>query len=463
MGTVITIGILIVFLGALFLLYTMASKFVKFPRRVFVGLLLGVFFGFLLQFFFSESHSSSLTKSLQWIDLIGSGYVLSLKMITMPLIMVSIASAILSMNSDENLGKTTWQILGVLVITTIFSATIGVLVTQYFHLEAPLFATSTMTDSRGAVLENLATTTNLSLTNQILQVLPVNPFLDMTGARPTSTIAVVIFMAFFALATRQIAKKKEHSFNQIKVIVDSFHDVVMRMLTMVLRLTPYGVLALVIKMVAISSWEDIRSLFFFIIVSYIGLILIFLTHLILLAMNGLNPITYVKKSWTVFLFGFTSRTSAGAVPLSIKTQVQTLGVSKSSANLSSSLGVSIGQNGCAGLYPAMVAVMIMTTSGMEINLLIIMKLIIVVAISSFGVAGVGGGATFSALIVLGIMNLPVALVGLLISIEPLIDMGRTMINISGSMVAGVLSSNWQKTLDTEKYNDPLAVISDDAL
>ena len=82
----------------------------------------------------------------------------------------------------------------------------------------------------------------------------------------------------------------------------------------------------------------------------------------------------------------------------------------------------------------------------------ILTLIAVVAISSFGVAGVGGGATFAALIVLSTMNLPIGIVALVISVEPLIDMGRTALNVSGSMTAGLISSKWLGELDQDTYN-----------
>ncbi|MGB3890505.1 MAG: cation:dicarboxylase symporter family transporter, partial [Priestia megaterium] len=107
-----------------------------------------------------------------------------------------------------------------------------------------------------------------------------------------------------------------------------------------------------------------------------------------------------------------------------------------------------------GIYPAMLAVMIAPTVGIDpLTPSFIFTLIAIVAISSFGVAGVGGGATFAALLVLSSMNLPVALAGLLISVEPLIDMGRTALNVSGSMTAGVVTSKLTKELDTNVYND----------
>jgi hypothetical protein len=101
----------------------------------------------------------------------------------------------------------------------------------------------------------------------------------------------------------------------------------------------------------------------------------------------------------------------------------------------------MGQNGCAGIYPAMLAVMIAPTVGIDpFTGNFLLTLVGIVTIGSVGVAGVGGGATFAALIVLSAMNLPVALAGLLISIEPLIDMGRTALNVSGSITAGTLTS-----------------------
>lgn len=154
------------------------------------------------------------------------------------------------------------------------------------------------------------------------------------------------------------------------------------------------------------------------------------------------------------LFAFSSRSSAATLPLNLQTQTKRLGVPEGIANFAGSFGLSIGQNGCAGVYPAMLAVMIAPTVGIDpFTPGFIAMLILIVAISSFGVAGVGGGATFAAIIVLSAMDLPIALAGILISVEPLIDMGRTALNVSGSMVSGIVSSRITKELDTEIYND----------
>jgi L-cystine uptake protein TcyP (sodium:dicarboxylate symporter family) len=143
----------------------------------------------------------------------------------------------------------------------------------------------------------------------------------------------------------------------------------------------------------------------------------------------------------VLTFAFTSRSSAATIPLSIEAQTLRLGVPQAIASFAASFGATIGQNGCAGLYPAMLAVMVAPTVGINpLDPLWIATLVGIVTLSSAGVAGVGGGATFAALIVLPAMGLPVTLVALLISVEPLIDMGRTALNVSGSMAAGTITS-----------------------
>ena len=167
----------------------------------------------------------------------------------------------------------------------------------------------------------------------------------------------------------------------------------------------------------------------------------FLVHGLLIAFSGSNPVDYFKKVWPVLTFAFTSRSSAATIPLNVESQIKDLNVASPIANLSASFGASIGQNGCAGIYPAMLAVMIAPTMGVDpMDPMFIITLVGVVAVSSFGVAGVGGGATFAALIVLPAMGFPVALAALLISIEPLIDMGRTALNVSGSMTSGLITS-----------------------
>lgn len=437
------------------LLGWMQKKHISFTKRVFAGLILGIAYGVVLQWIYTPD-SEVISDSMEWFDLVGSGYVGLLQMVVIPLIMVSIIMAILNLSGKQNLGKISGSIIGVLLFTTAIASAIGITVALGFHLTALDIPAGEAEQQRGVILqERLGDVEDMSLPAQLLEFIPTNPFADMTGSRRSSTLAVVIFSAFVGVAALGLIRKNPKQGEMFQSMMGAIYGVVMRMVTIILRLTPYGILALIAKMVATTSGQEILKLINFVLASYVALIAMFVVHLIILAISGLNPVQYVKKIIPTLTFAFTSRSSAATIPMNVETQTKKLGVSEGIANLSASFGATIGQNGCAGIYPSMLAIMIAPMAGINpLDWQFILTLIAVVTISSLGVAGVGGGATFAALIVLSTMNLPVALAGLLISVEPLIDMGRTALNVSGSMTSGVISSKWLKEQNKEVYNQP---------
>lgn len=436
------------------LLYGMQARHASFTKRVFAGLGLGVVFGAGLQAVYGAG-ASDIVATNAWLDVIGSGYVKLLQMIVIPLIMVSIVQAILKLRDAASLGKISTLTIGILLVTTVVAACIGIAMAKLFGLSAVGLTASSAEVARGEYLQgNLATAQQLSLPSLLLSFIPANPFLDMTGARKTSTIAVVVFAVFIGISAVGIAGKKPEVFQSFSGFVHVAHVIVMRMVTLVLRLTPFGVFALVAKMVAGSSLQDILGLLNFVVASYAALALMFCVHLAMVAGVGLNPLRYLKKIFPVLVFAFTSRTSAGSIPMSVATQTARLGTPEGTANFAASFGATIGQNGCAGIYPAMLAVMIAPTVGIDpFTVAFLLPLLAIVAFGSIGVAGVGGGATFAALIVLSAMDLPVALAGLLISVEPLIDMGRTALNVSGSIAAGSVTSRVLGQTDMRVFQD----------
>ncbi|AQR77104.1 L-cystine transporter [Paenibacillus larvae] len=448
---ILNIVVMLVMVGVL---YYMQSKFVSFSKRVFTGLGMGIMFGLILQFVYDPS-SEVIKMSTDWFNIIGNGYVSFLKMIIMPLIMVSIISAIANLKSSKGLGKMSAIIIGILIFTTMISAVVGITSANIFGLNAEQIQAGEAEHKRGELMENqLDKVKDLTIPQKVLQFIPENPFKDMTGARSTSTLGVVIFSAFIGVAALQIRRKKPVHAEMFQKMTNAVYAVVMRIVTLILRLTPYGVLALMTNTIAKTNIKGIINLSSFVMASYVAIIIIFIIHLILVSLVGLNPFTFVKKIFPTLTFAFTARTSAGAIPLNVEAQTKHLGVPDGIANFAASLGASIGQNGCAGIYPAMLAVMIAPTVGINpLDPFFIIQLVVIVAISSFGVAGVGGGATFAALIVLSAMNMPVGLAGLLISIEPLIDMGRTALNVSGSMTAGTVTAKMLGEMDLSTYND----------
>ncbi|MEC0180433.1 L-cystine transporter [Paenibacillus peoriae] len=454
MDTFFIILNVLVLLALLGVMVWMQKKHISFTKRVFAGLGFGLIYGAILQYAYG-SGSEVIAKSVDWFNLAGNGYVRLLQMVVIPLIMVSIISAIMNLKGRQNLGKISASIIAVLLITTAIAASVSIVTSLSFNLKAIEIQSGEKEQAQGLKMqERLGTVQDMTIPQQILEFIPSNPFEDMTGARRTSTLAVVIFSAFIGVAVLGLDRKKPEQAQTFRNVIDAVYAVVMRIVTLVLRLTPYGILALITKVVATTNPDEILKLIKFVLASYVALLVMFVIHLILLALFGYNPVTYVKKVLPTLVFAFTSRSSAATIPLNVETQTKKLGVSDGIANLSATLGATIGQNGCAGIYPAMLAVMIAPTMGIDpTSWDFILTLILVVTVSSFGVAGVGGGATFASLIVLSTMNLPVALAGLLISVEPLIDMGRTALNVNDSITAGLISSKLLKENDQDVFND----------
>ncbi|WP_224557703.1 L-cystine transporter [Pectobacterium versatile] len=424
-------------------------------KKVLLGLVVGVLFGLALHLIYGGDNPV-VKQSISWFNIVGNGYVQLLQMIVMPLVFISILNSVAKLHNASSLGKISLLTLSTLLITTLISALVGVFVTNLFGLTATGLVQGAQETARLTAIESnyAGKVADLNVPQLILSFIPKNPFAELTGANPTSIISVVVFAAFLGVAALQLLKDDAVKGQRVLTAIDTLQSWVMKLVRLVMKLTPYGVMALMTKMVASSNLQDILKLGSFVVASYLGLAIMFGVHALILSFTGINPARFYRKVWPVLTFAFTSRSSAATIPLSIEAQTRRIGVPQSIASFAASFGTTIGQNGCAGLYPAMLAVMVAPTVGINpLDPVWIATLVGIVTISSAGVAGVGGGATFAALIVLPAMGLPVTLVALLISIEPLIDMGRTALNVSGSMTAGTVTSQLMKQTDKAVFNE----------
>jgi len=435
---------LLVFLALLLGLAQTRHTTWSLAKKVLLALVLGVVFGVALHSLYGAGNPV-LKTSIGWFDLVGNGYVQLLQMIVIPLVFASILSAVARLHNASSLGKISFLTIGTLLFTTAIAAVIGIALTNLFGLTAEGLVAGTQEMARLQVIQSdyAGKVADLNIPQLLLSFIPQNPFADLARAKPTSIISVVIFAAFLGVAALQLLKDDVDKGQKVVNAIDTLQAWVTRLVRLVMKLTPY----------ASSNLQDIIKLGSFVVVSYIGLGLMFVVHGLLVSLAGINPLRFFRKVWPVLTFAFTSRSSAASIPLSIEAQTSRLGIPQSIASFAASFGATIGQNGCAGLYPAMLAVMVAPTVGINpLDPLWIATLVAIVTLSSAGVAGVGGGATFAALIVLPAMGLPVSLVALLISVEPLIDMGRTALNVSGSMTAGAITSQIMQQTDKEKLD-----------
>ncbi|HHY81457.1 MAG TPA: cation:dicarboxylase symporter family transporter [Clostridiales bacterium] len=439
---------LIVFCGLLALLVYLQKSNKSFTVRVLAALGMGLVFGSALQAIFGAD-SSVTTEVTKWTGIVGSGFTKSLQFIIVPLILVSIISAITKIQTGAKAFKTSGKIIAILLITTAVSALIGFLAVQIFGLDASELVKSIS----GAEQSEPRKPTDIP--TSILNIIPSNIFSALTAnsALPIVFIGVIIGFAILAIKDQNLdLGQKFLSF------VEGANELVMTITDFVIEFTPYGVLALITKVTAVNKPETIINLIMFVVASFAALITMFIIHLIILRLSGVNIVKYLKKVSPALIFAFTSRSSAATLPLTIKVQTDNLGVSKGHANLAGAFGTTIGQNGCAGVHPAMVVTLVAAALGWKVwDPGFIVLLLIYVTISSIGIAGVGGGATNASILVLSMFGLPIDLVAILASVEFLIDMGRTALNVHDAILAGVISSKLDNEFNNDIFNDKVKV------
>ena len=180
----------------------------------------------------------------------------------------------------------------------------------------------------------------------------------------------------------------------------------------------------------------------------------FIIHLSLIAISGLNPIKYVKNAMEPLILAFTSRSSLGTLPVTIDKLTNNQGIEEGTSSFVASLSANMGMNGCAGIYPALMAVTISNMVGVEQTMSFYAMLVVVITIGSLGIAGLPGTATMAVSVVLSGVGLGAyfPLAGGILAIDPILDMGRTMINVNGGMTTAVLVGKSLGKLDKEIFD-----------
>lgn len=448
--------LVIVFIALLYGLWRYHRQSDSLSRSVFLGLFIGVLYGLVLSAFNIDTESF-----LPWVNIVGNGYVNLLKMIAMPLVFVSILAAIARLEKASMIGSMSFWIISTLLITTGIAAVDGAIIANLFHLDASSIVVGEQELARGqSMIESSSEVADLTIPGLILSFIPTSIGGTLAGLESTSMISAVVIASLLGMAALTVNKNDPEKGALIIRAIDVLQSWIMALVRFIIRLTPYGVMALMIKVIVTTDADAIWQLAKFLVASYVALFIMLIVHAFIIMLAGRSPIDHFKKIAPVLTFAFTSRSSAATIPLSIDAQVNKLGIAKPIANFSASFGSTIGQNGCAGVYPAMLAMMIAPTMGIDPwSISFIASVAGVAMIASFGVAGVGGGATFAAIIVLSTLGMPLELAGLLISIEPLIDMMRTLVNVNGSITAGVVGDKvLGNTTEQASFDDSSAQV-----
>ena len=449
-----TILFIVVLFALFFVMKQMEKKKVKFSTRMLSATGIGLVLGLLIQVVggFPEAplEVPFIAEINKWYGLFANGFMDLLKMLVIPLIFVSIMRVIINMKQGENLGKLTARTLGLLVGTTAIAAIIGLVVGNLFQL-----GVNSHLVAGEATIREVS-----SLVDTLRGLLPSNPISAMADG---NVVAVVIFAAFLGLATKRQTKKYYDIVKPFIDLVEAFYKIILSVAMTIIKWMPYAVIALLANTIAGRGMVALGEAIDFILATYIGVALMFVVHLILIALSGLNPFRYVKNVLDALVLAFTSRSSLGTLPVSIEKLTDNVGLDNGTATFVGSLGSNAGMNGCAGIYPALVAITVANMTGTPIDMTFIIMLVIVIALASFGIAGLPGSATMAISVVLSGMGMGeyFPLIAGIIAIDPILDMGRTMLNVNGTLTTAVLVGKSFNKIDQDVYYGRKQVVTEE--
>ena len=435
-----TIAFIAVLVAILFGVNLMAKKKVKFSTRMIVSTIAGLILGVIIQLVAGLPSDPSevqwINEVNKWYGLIGYGFMDLLKMLVVPLIFVSIIRVIINMKAGENLGKLTTRSIFTLLGTTAIAAIVGIIVGNLFKLGV----SSNVVQSTSEIREITP------VVDTLRGLLPSNPVAAMAEG---NVVAVVIFAAFIGNSMKILNKKYSDVIKPVTDLVNASYKIITSLAMTVIKFMPYAVVALLANTIAGRGLAAIKEVVWFIVALYLSIIIVFIIHLIIIAMLGLNPITYVKKAMEPLILAFTSRSSLGTLPVTIETLTDKIGVDNGISSFVGSLGSNMGMNGCAAIYPALT-----NMSGTKMDISFYGMLIVIIVIGSLGIAGLPGSATMAVSVAISGMGMGAyfPLAGGIIAIDPILDMGRTMLNVNGTMVTAVAVGKSFNKIDKEKYN-----------
>lgn len=394
----------------------------KFSFATLTALTLGVVLGIIFK------------ENILFLDTVGKAYMSLIKMIVVPLVVTSLITSIVRLENLDTLKSIGLKTFTVLLGTTGAAAFIGIIVASSLNLGQGL---------RFIGAENFKAREIPGFSKVLIDMLPSNP---LSAIVENKIIPIVIFSMFIAIALVIEDNTNKEKAKPFKDFILSAYDIVLRITKMVLRIIPYGVFALIATAAAKNGMDTLMSLIWVILAVYIAAFLQFLfvyTPLISFVAR-MNPLKFFKGIFLAQVVAFTSQSSYGTLPVTIKSLVEGVGVSENIASFVAPLGSTIGLNGCGGFYPAIVAIFAANVFNVELTIYSYILIVLTAIISSIGIAGVPGSATMSTTVMLAALGLPIEALAMVIAVDSIIDMIRTATNVTGASVAALIVDQTEK-------------------
>ncbi len=419
----------------------------SFAAQVLLAIIIGLAAGFVARWIgpLPDGSPNGLSVTL---ETIGSVFVQLLKALVPPLVFTAIVASIANIGELRNAARLVGQSLLWFALTALIAVGIGISIGLIFQpgvgdvpsveaIAAPATVGGWLDFLKGLVPANfLGLTASTKVTD---------------GQASTALGFNILQIVVLALVVGIAALKTGKAAEPFLALVRSTLDIVRTILWWVIRLTPIGTVGLLGNAVARYGWETLAQLGSFAGSVYLGLaIVLFVVYPLLLLANRLSPLRFFRTAWPAIQLAFVSRSSIGTLPVS-ETVTERLGVPRSYAAFIVPLGATTKMDGCAAIYPAIAAIFIAQFYGVPLG---VTDYLLIAAVSVLGSAATAGltGALVMLTLTLSTLGLPLEGVGLLLAVDPILDMGRTAVNVAGQMLVPTIVAKREGILDEQVFS-----------
>jgi Na+/H+-dicarboxylate symporter len=427
---------------------------VPFSAQVLLALVVGVALGLVAREIgpVADGTPNWLTSTLQTI---GGTFVTLLKTLVPALIVTAVIVSIANLKQVSNAARLAGQTLLWFAITALIAVSIGIglgLLTNPGRHSSVDAAAAQDVGTTGGWWDFLT-----GLVPGNIFGLQASPHDDGTIGLSFNVLQLIVISIAIGIAVLKVGEAAEPFLR----LTRSALAIVQKVLWWVILLAPLGTVGLIGNAVASYGWTSLGSLGVFAGAVYAGLVLVlFVVYPILLRSHGLSPLRFFAGAWPAIQLAFVSRSSIGTLPVTERVAEQNLGVPRSYASFAVPFGATTKMDGCAAIYPALAAIFVAQFFHVDLSITDYLLIALVSVIGSAATAGVTGAVVMLTL-TLSTLGLPLAGVGLLLAIDPILDMGRTAVNVAGQALVPTIVAKREGILDLERFNatstvEPLA-------
>jgi Na+/H+-dicarboxylate symporter len=425
----------------------------SFGVQVLTGLVLGVVLGLVARSMGADGVDAAtgevdpnwLTETL---STIGGTFVTLLRAVVPPLVFLAIVASIANLRDVTGAARLAWKTLAWFAITALIAVSIGIVLGLVLQ---PGDHTSVSADAASAP------SSTGSWLDFLTGLVPANVLGLEGSAGDDGSVSMsfnVLQILVVAIAIGIATLKVGEAADPFLTFVRSALAVVQKVLWWIILLAPIATVGLLGNAVASYGWDALGSLGMFTVAIYAGLVIVLLgVYPVLLRLNGLSVRQFFSGAWPAISLAFVSRSSVGTMPVTESVTERNLGVPRAYASFAVPLGATTKMDGCASIYPAISAIFVAQFFGLDLSVTDYLLIAFVSVIGSAATAGVTG-ATVMLTLTLSTLGLPLEGVGLLLAIDPILDMGRTAVNVTGQALVPTLVAKREGILDQEAYDAP---------